>query len=118
MEDLNDNEVTEINIDFTDLDGSEEKINELFGLGGYRQLGKDIEFILQRMFGMNSIPVTVRGTQSQLTSFAKALGAEKRYIQTARNLGLTDPRTSMTKSQVAAAAKEFKRKTGIEWPFK
>jgi hypothetical protein len=118
MEDLNENEITEIVIDFSGLDGSEEKLNELFGLSGYRKLGKDIEYILKRMFGMNSIPVTVRGTESQLSSFANALGAEKRYIQTARNLGLTDPRTSMTRSQVTSAAKEFKRKTGIDWPFK
>tara|TARA_R100000152_G_C6665993_1_gene103583 strand:+ start:359 stop:712 length:354 start_codon:yes stop_codon:yes gene_type:complete len=116
MEDLIDSDVVEVVVDFTGLDGSEEKLQELFGPGPYT-IGNSIKTILGRMFGMNAVPVTIRGTESQVGAFAKALGAEKRYIETARSLGLTNPRTTMTKSQVQSAAKEFKRKTGIDWPF-
>jgi hypothetical protein len=116
MEDLIDNQDAEVVINFTGLDGTEEKLQELFGPGSYA-LGDSIKVVLRRMFGMNSVPVTVRGTESQVSSFAKALGAEKRYIETARSLGLTNPRTTMSKAQVRSAAQEFKRKTGIDWPF-
>tara|TARA_R110000824_G_scaffold248446_1_gene437520 strand:+ start:295 stop:648 length:354 start_codon:yes stop_codon:yes gene_type:complete len=116
MEDLIDNQDAGVEIDFTGLDGSEEKLQELFGPGLYT-IGNGIKTILGRMFGMNSVPVTIRGTNSQVGSFATALGAEKRYIETARSLGLTNPRTAMSKAQVRSAAREFKRKTGIDWPF-
>jgi len=116
MEDLIDSEATDVVIDFTGLDGSEEKLQELFGPGPYT-MGDSIKTVLRRMFGMNSVPVTVRGSESQVGAFANALGAEKRYIETARSLGLTNPRTSMSRAQVQSAAKEFKRKTGIDWPF-
>ena len=117
MEDLVSSEAENIVIDFSGLDGSEEKLQELFGPGPYT-IGASIKVALERMFGMNSVPVTVRGTEGQVSAFAKALGAEKRYIETARSLGLTNPRTSMSKSQVQSAGREFKRKTGIDWPFK
>jgi|7_EtaG_2_1085326.scaffolds.fasta_scaffold19636_2 hypothetical protein len=118
MKDLNEDKLTEIVIDFSKLDGTEAKVQEFYGLSGVSELGANIQSVLQRMFGMNSIPVTVRGTEGQISAFAKALGSERRYIETARNLGLTDPRAVRSKAQVQAAASEFKRKTGIEWPFK
>ena len=117
MEDLNEDKITEVVIDFTMLDGSEEKMQEFFSPGPYT-LGSNIKIILQRMFGMNSVPVSVKGTQSQVSAFAKALGSEKRYLETAQMLGLTDPRAVRSAAQLRSAANEFKRKTGIDWPFK
>ena len=116
MEDLVDEESGVI-IDFTGLDGTEEKLQEILGPSIYT-MGSDIKTVLGRMFGMNSVPVTIKGSDSQIDAFAKVLGSEKRYIETSRNLGDSDPRTKMSHAQVKAAANEFKRKTGIEWPFK
>ena len=117
MEDLTEDKLTEIVIDFSDLDGSEQAVNEFLG-SGPATLGANIKLILQRMFGMNSVPVTIRGSESQVGSFANALGAEKRYIDVARRLGLTDPRAMRSRSKAQAAARAFKRETGIDWPFK
>ena len=118
MEDLNEDVLDEIVIDFTGLDGSEEKLQEFLGFRGVSSLGRDIETILGRMFGMNAVPVTIRGSKTQVSSFARALGSEKRHIETARRLGLTDPRTIRSKADMRKATSEFKRQTGIEWPFK
>lgn len=92
----------------------EKKLDEsfLYMLGGW------IETILGRMFGMNSIPVTVKGTQSQISSFSNVLNSEKRYIDAWHKFGLDDPRTYGSKAQVENAAKNFERTTGIKWPFK
>ena len=118
MEDLIEDELTEIVIDFTGLDGSEERLQEFFWQKNSTTVwAKKIEIIMKRLFGQNAIPVSVKGTPSQLSSFANALGNEKRYIQTARDLGLDDPRTTRNRSRARWAAREFRRQTGIEWPF-
>ena len=118
MEDLIEDELAEIVIDFTGLDGSEERLQEFFWRENSTAIwAKKIEIIMKRLFGQNAIPVSIKGTPSQLSSFASALGSEKRYMQTARDLGLGDPRTTRNKSRATAAAREFHRRTGIEWPF-
>jgi len=114
MDHLNEDNIQEIVIDFSKL--TDNKLEEF--TSGLATFGKNVEFILSRMFGTNSIPVTVRGNQSQIDSFARALGAEKRYVQAARRLGLDNPRTFRSRAEAAKAAKQFKRETGIEWPFK
>ena len=62
--------------------------------------------------------VTVKGSKTQVNAFANAIGAEKKYIEIARKLGLTDPRSMRSRAHAQAAARQFKRQTGIEWPFK
>jgi len=80
--------------------------------------GSWIKSILNRMFGLSSIPVTVKGTPSQIDSFAKVLAGEKRYITSFAKYGLDDPKTYKTKSILDNAVKGFERETGIKYPFK
>ena len=40
------------------------------------------------------------------------------YIQDFMNVGLNNPRTYKSRSQLKAATGKFERKTGIKWPFK
>ena len=121
MSDFNEEEPTSIFIDFTKFSENSDNLQEAdwWGLSQTpTMMGIQVNYILKRMFGMNSIPVTIKGTSGQIESFAKTLGKEKRYIQTARALGLDDARTLKTKADVERAAKEFKRQTGIDWPYK
>ena len=110
---------TEIVIDFAKIIGSETNLQEdsLDLEQSQTKFGNDVKQILQRMFGMSNMPVSVQGTREQISSFSKVLAQEKQYIESARNLGLEDPRTVMKKSKVEQAANEFRRNTGVEWPF-
>ena len=109
-------ELTPIIIDFEQLKNKDGQVNEVFN----QQLmfGTSIKMMLQAMFGGLSMPVRVRGTQSEVESFMSALSREKKYIDTAKRYGLTDPRVVKSKGKLAAAANKFFRKTGIKWPFK
>tara|TARA_Y100000310_G_scaffold341606_1_gene441289 strand:- start:4754 stop:5101 length:348 start_codon:yes stop_codon:yes gene_type:complete len=106
-----DNELVSIEIDFHKL--SEMEINE----GLIRVFGGAIQTILGRMFGGASVPVNIKGTPAQVGSFTKAMGNEKRYIQTAAKYGLNDPRTYKNKYKLKQATANFERITGIKWPF-
>jgi len=84
-----------------------------------RMFGGAIKMILKGMFGGDIIPpnVIVRGTKSEIQSFANALQKEKRYIEAYNKYGLNDPRTYRSKSVLKGAVSKFERATGIKWPF-
>jgi len=81
-------------------------------------LGSWIGSIMHRMFGGPAIPVTVRGTRSQIKTFANTLQKEKRYIENYNKYGLNDPNTYKSKAKLQNAVSKFERATGIRWPFK
>ena len=74
--------------------------------------------ILQRMFGGDFMPVTVKGNRREVGYFANALQKEKNYIKALNSYGLTDPKTYRSKSALKNAVSKFERGTGIKWPFK
>ena len=109
---LSEGKLVEIVIDFKRL--RKKEINESF----LAMFGGWVEHILKAMFGELNIPVSIRGTDREVQSFAAAIGSEKRYIDVAKRYGLDHPSTYRSKAQLDAAAKNFQRETGIKWPFK
>ena len=110
---LNEDHITEYVIDFAEL--RENKLDESF----LRMFGNMTKWLLKRMFGEDvHMPVSVRGTRSEINSFAKALGSEKRYLEAYKKYGLNDPRTHSSKGVLRRAADKFTRATGLKWPFK
>ena len=97
-----------------DINLNPETIDE----GYLRALGFQIEYILKQMFGGSSIAGRIRGTQSQVSSFARALGNERRYLNAFEKYGLADPRTLGNRHKLERAVANFERSTGIKWPFK
>ena len=83
-----------------------------------RGFGWAIEKVMGRMFGGASVPVKVKGTRTEVDAFAKALGGEKKYMKTAAQYGLNDPRTYKDKFKLRKNVSQFERKTGLKWPFK
>jgi hypothetical protein len=83
-----------------------------------RMFGSGIQAIMTRMFGGPAVPVTVRGTRSQVDSFTKVLQSEKRYLQTWSELGLDNPATYKNKFKLDNAVRRFERSTGLTYPFK
>ena len=109
---LKEDKLTEIVIDLNRL--KENRLDESW----LAMFGYQIKTILSRMFGGGAIPVSVKGGQKEVASFAKAIGSEKKYIETAKKYGLEDPRTYKDKSKLKKATNSFERITGIKWPFK
>jgi hypothetical protein len=97
-----------------DINLNPETIDE----GYLRALGFQLEYILKQMFGGSPISGMVRGTQGQVSSFARALGNERRYLETFEKYGLTDPKTLNNRHKLERAIANFERSTGIKWPFK
>ena len=91
MQHLNEEELTEISIDFSQLKG--DNLNESF----LAMFGWAVKNILRRLMGDIHIPVNIK--------------AYKQY-------GLGDPRTHANSAKLKAAVDGFTRKTGIPWPFK
>lgn len=105
-------ELVPITIDLSEAKRGE--LNESF----LRMFGGAIKGILDRMFGGPKIPVTVRGSKSEISSFAKVLGREKKYMQAFHRYGLDDPRVIKNKYKLKNAINGFERTTGIPYPFK
>jgi type III secretory pathway component EscV len=83
-----------------------------------RMFGGLIKMLMQRMFGMPTPPITIRGTEDQIDSLKQALSYEKKYMETFYSLGLDNPQTYRSKAQLDKAVAEFERRTGLKWPFK
>ena len=83
-----------------------------------RMFGENIKGILKAMFGNVSIPLEIKGSQSDVNSFVRALGGEKKYISTLKRYGLDNPRTNKSRANLNKATSDFERQTGIKWPFK
>lgn len=101
------------------IDLTAAKSGELEEFNIFAMMGAGIKELLKLMFGGDSaIPVSVRGSRDDVKSFANTLGREKRYIEAYRKYGLNDPRTYKNKFKLNNSIKNFKKKTGLKWPFK
>jgi hypothetical protein len=83
-----------------------------------QQMGSAVKLIMRQMFGGSTIPVSVRGSRSDVKSFAKTIGREKRYMSAYKKFGLSDPRTYKSKFKLNKSVRDFERKTKLKWPFK
>ena len=109
---LKEDKMVEIVIDFDEL--KEKRLDESF----LAMFGGWVEHLLKAMFGGSAPPVSIRGTQSDVRAFAKALGGEKSYIDAAKRYGLDHPTTYKNKAKLDNAVKGFESDTGLAWPFK
>ena len=91
------------------------ELNEIF----LRGFGKAVQWLMGAMFGRNTaVPVKIKGSRQEIDSFARTMGKEKRYMKTAAKHGLNNPKTYKDKYALRKAAADFKKTTGIDWPFK
>ena len=109
---LEEGDLVEIVIDLEEL--KQNSLNESF----LAMFGGWVEQILGSMFSGRSLPLSVKGSQGDVESFAKALGGEKSYLEAARRYGLDHPTTYKSKSKLENAIKGFEKDTGIKWPIK
>ena len=79
--------------------------------------GWAVKKLLKAVFGDVSLPVHLKGNPGEVSSFLGALGAEKSYIKSLKDLGLDNPQTYRNKFELDNKISKFERKTGIKWPF-
>ena len=109
---IQEDKLAPIVIDFSQL--RKQELNESF----LAMFGGWVEHILGAMFGNTSIPVSVRGNRREVESFARTIGSEKNYLESARRHGLDHPMTYKSKAKLDNAIKGFEKDTGLKWPFK
>jgi len=113
MESLNEGEIVEMIVDLEELKKNDQ-LNESF----LRMMGFWVENIVKHMFGIPFVSGGVSGKPADIKAFARAVGNEKKYIETAKKHGLDNPATYKQKSRLQKAVKAFEAQTGIKWPFK
>ena len=77
-------------------------------------LGFGVKSILGAMFGGDSVPVNVVGSRSDVASFTKTIGREKKYMDSIRKFGLDNPKTFKNKSKLTSAISDVHQKNRIE----
>ena len=113
MDNNNNGDLTPIVLDLDELkNGKLDEFNVL------QQMGSSIKYILRQMFGGASVPVTVRGSRSDVKAFSRTVGREKRYMDAYKKYGLNDPRTYKSRFKLNKSVRDFERKTKLKWPFK
>ena len=83
-----------------------------------RLFGNVVKIILNKMFGGASRYVRIRGTRREIDAFTRALGREKRYMDSYISNGLDDPRTLNNRHSLERAVHAFEKQTGLKWPIK
>lgn len=114
MQDLNEDKIKEVVIDFEQLRSN--RLDE----GVYSAMGASIRLALDVLFGQSFFPTNLRikGTEREAKAFMSALRSEANYVKAARDYGLNNPRTFKNKNKLSVAIKGFEKVTGLKWPFK
>ena len=60
----------------------------------------------------------IKGKPRSVNSFVDTIASEKKYIKSAAQFGLNNPRTYRDKYKLRKSVNSFERATGIKWPFK
>lgn len=65
-----------------------------------------------------SLNFTIRGEEEDVIAYAKAITAEKEYLDCYIRYGEDHPKSLKMKEKLDQAVGAFERTTGITWPFK
>ncbi len=97
------------------IDLSRKHLNERL----YTQFARDVGRMLIDLYHAGiEVPMMLRGTQSEINAFMKALQGEKSYMDSYMKHGLNDSRTISNKQTLSRAVAKFENETGLRWPFK
>jgi hypothetical protein len=109
-----DGEIVPTVIDFTKMKDEDGNISESWIL----TFGAALRWLMPSLYRGSTLPLSIRGTKNELTSFANVLSKEKRYLQSWKSSGLDSPVTHKSKGKLSTAIAKFQRSTGLKWPFK
>ena len=109
----NDKDLSPIVIDFSKARTAEGRLDESWWL----TFGALMRWIMPSLYRGSVLPLQIKGSQQEISSFANALSKEKRYLRSWQDHGLDNPQTYKSKSMLQSAISKFERITGLKWPF-
>ena len=109
----NEKDLSPVVIDFAQARNEEGKLNESWLL----MFGGILRWLMPSLYRGSVLPLKVKGSESEVRSFANVLSKEKRYLQSWKDNGLDNPSTYRDKGNLDRAVGKFERVTGLKWPF-
>lgn len=100
-------------IDFSKMSEAEGQLKESYIL----TFGLALRWLMPALFRGASMPVSIRGNQTQIRDFANVMSRERNYLQSWKTNGLDNPQTYRNKARLKSAIAKFERSTGLKWPF-
>ena len=90
-------------------------VNMTAELGAHKMLGN---LINEDEEEEQKLKFIIRGEQQDVVAYAKAIMAEKEYLDTFVARGEDHPHSQKIKEKLDQAVADFEQVTGITWPFK
>tara|TARA_B100000287_G_C20172025_1_gene598633 strand:- start:167 stop:550 length:384 start_codon:yes stop_codon:yes gene_type:complete len=84
-------------------------------LGAHQMMGN---LVKEEEDDSQKLKFVIRGEQQDVEAYAKAIFAEKEYLDCYVQYGTDHPKTQKMKEVLDQAVDHFEQTTGITWPFK
>ncbi len=79
--------------------------------------GKDVKMVAN-LNEENSTSFIIRGKYKDVKAYAKAISAEKEFLDSYAEFGDDHPNTHKKRAELRADVQHFESVTGLVWPFK
>ena len=80
--------------------------------------GKDVNIVANLNEEDAKTQFVVRGKYKDVKAYAKAVAAEKEFLDAYREFGDNHPQTAKKRQELRADVSDFEMVTGLTWPFK
>jgi len=80
--------------------------------------GKDVQVVANLNEEENNKQFVIRGKYKDVKAYAKAVAAEKEFLDAYKEFGDDHPQTQKKRQELRAEVSNFEMVTGITWPFK
>ena len=80
--------------------------------------GKDVNVVANLNEEESSTKFKITGKYKDIKSYAKAVAAQKEFLDAYKEFGTDHPQTAKKREELRADVSSFERLTGLSWPFK
>jgi len=80
--------------------------------------GKDVNMVANLNEEESSTKFKIMGKYQDVKSYAKAVAAQKEFLDAYKEFGNEHPQTAKKREELRADVSDFERVTGLSWPFK
>ena len=109
-----------------DLERAKVTLNETFAemIGAWTKTllkfmyGKDVNVVANLNEEEATNKFIIRGKYKDVKAYAKAVSAEKEFLDAYKEFGSNHPQTQKKRQELRADVSQFETVTGLTWPFK
>ncbi len=80
--------------------------------------GKDVNMVANLNEEESSTKFKIMGKYQDVKSYAKAVAAQKEFLDAYKEFGNEHPQTTKKREELRTDVSNFERVTGLSWPFK